>query len=90
MKRVLYSLVTVAALSACSSGVTPEKISQIKPEMKPDQVEAILGQPDHIDHSETTGLQGDAYYYKGSAGQGRVVFLNNFVFKADFIPGAKS
>jgi hypothetical protein len=35
-------------------------------------------------------LQGDVYYYHAPNGEGRVVFLNNVVFKAEFVPGAKS
>jgi outer membrane protein assembly factor BamE (lipoprotein component of BamABCDE complex) len=86
-----YFLCGAALLfTACSSAVTPDKISQIKPAMKTDQVEAILGQPMRIEHTETTGLQGDVYYYSASNGEGRVVFLNNAVFKAEFVPGAKS
>ena len=90
MKRVFFSMAVAFVLAACSSGATAEKISQIKPAMKVDEVEAILGRPDHIDQSETTGLQGQVYYYNGSRGQGRVVFLNDAVFKADFVPGGKA
>jgi hypothetical protein len=81
----------VLALTACSSSVTSEKISQIKPAMKPAEVEAILGQPTSIDHAETTGLTGDLYHYPTPNGEGRVVFLNDAVFKAEFVPtGGKS
>ncbi|MCE0496418.1 MAG: hypothetical protein LV481_00530 [Methylacidiphilales bacterium] len=79
------------ALTACSSSVTPEKISLIKPAMKPSAVEAILGQPASIEHAETTGLTGDVYHYPAPKGEGRVVFLNDAVFKAEFVPaGGKS
>jgi hypothetical protein len=82
---------TVLALTACSSAVTPEKISRIKPAMKPSEVEAILGQPASIEHAETTGLTGDLYHYPAPNGEGRVVFLNDAVFKAEFVPaGGKS
>ena len=81
----------VLALTACSSSVTPEKISRIKPAMKPDEVEAILGPPASIEHAETTGLTGDLYHYPAPNGEGRVVFLNDAVFKAEFVPaGGKS
>ena len=80
----------ILLLSACSSGVTPQEISQIKPAMKADQVEAILGRPAHIDHAETPGLTGEVYTYPGSQGEGRVIFLNDAVFKAEFVPGTKS
>jgi hypothetical protein len=78
------------ALCACSSAVTPEKISRIHPSMKPDEVKTVLGKPVRIDHAETTGLSGDVYHYPASNGEGRVIFLNDAVFKAEFIPGGKS
>jgi hypothetical protein len=53
-------------------------------------VEAILGRPDHIDQSETTGLRGQVFHYAGRGGEGQVVFLNDTVFKAQFVPGGKS
>jgi outer membrane protein assembly factor BamE (lipoprotein component of BamABCDE complex) len=83
-------LAATVALTACSSSsaVTPEKIAQIKPAMKLDQVEALLGRPAHIDQSETTGVTGQVYYYATPQGEGRVTFLNDTVFKAEFIPGA--
>ncbi len=89
MTSRLTLLGIILALTACSSGVTPDKISQIKPAMKVDQVEALLGRPARIDQSETTGLRGEAYHYPAANGEGRVVFLNDSVFKAEFIPGGK-
>ncbi len=86
----LICLGGVLTLSACSSSVTAAKIGEIKPAMKADQVEAILGQPAHIDQAETTGLRGEVYHYPGSNGsEGRVIFLNDAVFKAEFVPGGK-
>ncbi|HUB66258.1 MAG TPA: hypothetical protein VL981_02080 [Candidatus Methylacidiphilales bacterium] len=86
-----FGVTALLFLTACSSAVTPEKISQIKPAMKPDEVKAILGQPASIEHAETTGLTGDLYHYPAQNGEGRVVFLNDAVFKAEFVPaGAKS
>ena len=82
---------TGLALSACSSGITPGQMAQIKPGMKAEQVQAILGQPASIQHAETTGLTGDVYHYPAPNGEGRVVFLNDTVFKAEFVPsGGKS
>jgi hypothetical protein len=86
-----FSVLTAAfALTACSSAMSQEKISQIKPGMKIDQVETLLGRPIHIDQSETTGLRGEVYHYPGANGEGRVIFLNDTVFKAEFVPGGKS
>jgi hypothetical protein len=81
----------VLALTACSSSITGEPMSRIKPAMKPAEVEAILGPPARIEHADTTGLTGDVYFYPAPTGEGRVVFLNDAVFKAVFVPaGAKS
>jgi len=85
----VFLLVAVLSLTACSN-VTPDKIAEIKPSMNVDQVEKILGQPARIEHAETTGLQGDVYYFTASNGEGRVIFLNSTVFKAEFVPGVKS
>jgi hypothetical protein len=75
--------------AGCSSAVTPEKMAQVKPSMKADQVEAILGKPAHIDQAETTGLKGEVYHYPAANGEGRVIFLNDAVFKAEFVPGGE-
>jgi hypothetical protein len=89
--RLAAGLLGALALAACSSGVSAAKMSQIKPAMKVDQVEAILGQPAHIEQSEIPGmLRGEVYHYPGSSGEGIVVFLNDAVFKANFLPGVKS
>jgi hypothetical protein len=80
------------ALCACSSAVTPDKMAQIKPAMNAGQVEAILGRPASIEQSETADqtISGEVDHYPAPNGEGRVVFVNHAVFKAEFIPGAKS
>jgi SmpA / OmlA family len=80
------------ALAACTSSVTPDKMSQIKPAMSQDQVQAILGRPARIDQSETADqtLNGEVDHYPAPNGEGRVIFLNHAVFKAEFVSGAKS
>jgi hypothetical protein len=87
--RATAFLPTLLALTACTSSATSEKMAQIKPAMKVEQVEALLGRPAHIDQAETTSLRGETYHYPASNGEGRVVFLNDTVFKAEFIPGGK-
>lgn len=93
MKRLTFAgsplLAAALILAACSSAATPEKMAQIKASMTPDQVTTLLGQPAHIDHAETLGLRGDVYHYPAPGGEGRVVFLNDAVFKAEFVPGGK-
>ena len=82
--------VAALALCACSSAISPDKMARIQPAMKPAEVEAILGRPASIEHSQsaTTDITGEVDYYPGPNGQGRVIFVNNTVFKAEFIPGA--
>ncbi len=83
---------TALALSACSSAVTPEKMAQIKPGMTPDQAQALLGRPASIDQSETEDqtISGEVDHYPAPSGEGRVVIINHTVFRAEFVPGAKS
>jgi hypothetical protein len=80
------------ALCACSSSVTPEKMSQIKPGMKPDEVQAILGRPASIEQSESADqtISGEVDHYPAPNGEGRVVIVNHTVFQAEFVTGAKS
>ena len=80
----------MGALAACSSAVTPRQMAQVTVGMKTAEVEKILGRPAHIDQSETTGLRGEVYDYPGVNGEGRVIILNDTVFKAEFVPGGKS
>ena len=79
------------ALAACSSSVTPDKMALIKPAMSTGQVEAILGRPASIEQSETADqtLSGEVDHYPASNGEGRVIFVNHAVFKAEFVPGVK-
>ena len=88
----LPTLGVVLALTACSSAVTPDKMAQIKPAMNASQVETILGRPASIEQSETADqtISGEVDHYPAPNGEGRVVFVNHAVFKAEFIPGAKS
>jgi hypothetical protein len=85
-----YSLgVAALVLTGCSSAVTPDKMAQIKPAMNPSQVEAILGRPASIEQSETADqtLGGEVDHYPAPNGEGRVVFVNHVVYKAEYIPG---
>jgi hypothetical protein len=86
------STISAFALAACSSAVTPDKMAQIKPAMKADQVEAILGRPASIEQSETADqtISGEVDHYPAPNGEGRVIFVNHAVFKAEFLPEAKT
>lgn len=88
--QITFGLVASFAISACSSAVTPQQMTQVTVGMKTAEVEKILGRPAHIDQSETTGLRGEVYDYPGVNGEGRVIILNDTVFKAEFVPGGKS
>jgi outer membrane protein assembly factor BamE (lipoprotein component of BamABCDE complex) len=91
MIRRIFVISAALILTACSTCGFPESsIKKIKPGMSIDQVGMLLGSPTRIEHTEATGLQGDVYYYSASNGEGKVVFFNNTVFKAEFVPGAKS
>jgi hypothetical protein len=87
-----YILGAALALTACSSAVTPDKMAQIKPAMNAGQVEAILGRPASIEQSETADqtLSGEVDHYPAPNGEGRVIFVNHAVFKAEFVPEKKS
>ena len=91
LQNATLVLVSLVLLAGCSSAITPDKMSLIKPAMKADQVVALLGQPAHIDQSETSDqlIQGEVYHYPSTDGEGRVVFLNGAVFQAQFVPGGK-
>jgi outer membrane protein assembly factor BamE (lipoprotein component of BamABCDE complex) len=87
--RALLSLALFGGalfFGGCSSAVTSSRLTQITNGMKSSQVEALLGRPTRIDHSEITGLTGQVYHYISSSGDGRVVFVNDAVFKTDFVP----
>ena len=88
----LSLLGSALALTACSSAVTPGNMSQIKPGMTSGQVEALLGRPASIEQSETADqtISGEVDHYPAPNGEGRVIFVNHAVFKAEFVPGAKS
>ena len=90
--RMTALLGSAFALAACSSAVTPDKIAQIKPAMSASQVEAILGRPASIEQSETSDrtISGEVDHYPAPNGEGRVTYVNHVVFKAEFVPGAKS
>ena len=88
------SLFAMAALvlTACASCGLDSKMALIKPGMKVDQVEALLGSPTRIDETQTAdqALAGEVYHYSTPAGEGRVVFVNGIVFTASVLTGTKS
>ena len=54
--------------------------------------QAILGRAAKIEQSETADqtISGEVDHYPAANGEGRVIFVNHAVFKAEFLPGTKS
>ena len=92
MKNKFAIFLALVALTACSSAVTPDKMAQVKPGMSSDQVELLLGRPATIDQSQSADqtISGEVDHYPAPNGEGRVTYVNHVVFKAEFVPGAKS
>jgi hypothetical protein len=90
-RLVLIAAATVA-LTACASCGLDSKLGLIKPGMKADQVQALLGSPNRIDETQTEDqtVTGQVYHYTTPAGDGRVVFVNGIVFSATILPATKS
>ncbi len=90
--RASVLLAAALALTACASCGLDSKLGLIKPGMKPDQVQALLGKPTRIDETQTADetLTGQVYYYATPAGEGRVVFVNGIVFSSGILSGTKS
>jgi len=66
-------------------------VKYAKPPLTITQVEKIMGNPARIEHSETTGVSGDVYYYPAPLRGGfKIVFVNGVVFSTEAIPGVKS
>ena len=84
--RHLLLPVFALILVACSSSVTASRLAQVREGMKTAEVETILGRPTRIEQAEITGLTGKVYHYQSGAGDGQVVFVNDAVFKTDFVP----
>jgi len=80
-------------LAACSSGVSSEALAQVSKGMKVGQVESLLGRPTRIDESEITDMGGiiggKVYHYTSTRGDARVIFINDTVFKTEFVPEGK-
>ncbi len=81
------------ALGIFSEGVTAgtfSKIQDSKPPLTTDEVVNLLGQPSHIDESESTGVKGEVYYYPWHKSEMKIVFVNGTVFHAEYTPDKKS
>jgi hypothetical protein len=96
MNHLLHQLGLLAAvaltLTACSTCGLDSKLGLIKPGMKANQVETILGQPARIDEAQTNDqtVTGQVYHYSTPSGECRVVFVNGVVLKAEFLAEIKS
>lgn len=65
------------------------KIEDSHPPLTADEVTKLLGQPSHIEQSETTGLTGEVYYYPSHKHEMKIVFINGTVFHAEYTPEKK-
>ncbi len=93
-QRHKMGLLTAMALTlaACSTCGLDSKLGLIKPGMKANQVENILGRPARIDATQTDDqtVTGQVYHYSTPSGECRVVLVNGVVFKAEFLAEIKS
>jgi hypothetical protein len=93
MTSRLVLLAAALVLTGCGScGYPDNKIGKILPGMTVDEVTKLLGQPVRIDHSESNDqtITGEVYHYPSANGEARVIFVNQAVFKAELVPGAKA
>lgn len=85
MKSILRAaklLVLVAAfgfLAACGSKLTPANLEQVKNDMTPAQVTAILGTPTEQKTSGFMGLTSTTYTYKKGNNEVVISFVNDKV-----------
>ena len=85
--RISALMLVLLTLAACSS-ITSARVQKITRGMSPEQVTTLLGQPEHIDHAEITGLTGDVYDYGKSGAHAQVVFVNGAVFSTQYTPAS--
>jgi len=80
------------ALTACATCGLDSKLGLIRPGMKINQVEALLGSPTRIDETQTANstTPNEVYHYSTPAGDGRVVFVNGIVFSSTLLTGSNS
>ncbi len=93
-QRHNLGLLTALALTltACSTCGLDSKMGLVKPGMKADEVETILGHPARIDEAQTDDqtIAGQVYHYSTPSGECQVVFVNGAVLKAEFLAATKS
>jgi hypothetical protein len=79
--------------TACSSSVNSTMLARVTDGMKAGQVETLLGQPTRIEQAEVPDMSGiisgKVYHYTSTQGDAQVVFVNDAVFKTEFVPEGK-
>lgn len=100
MKRgtVIFGLVCIALVGAGFGGIVLRDAERVAKwswvpthGMTVEEVEAHIGQPDSIEHSEATGVTGEVYHYTRYSdlkSDHKIIFVNGQVFADDY--GAKS
>ena len=84
-------MAALVIITACSR-LTEDNLQKVHGGMSTAQVEAVLGRPSSIEQSETPDqtMTGEVDHFQGPGGEGRVVYVNHVVFKAEFVPTTKS
>ena len=83
---------TATTLIACASCGLDSKLGLIKNGMKPEQVVALLGNPNRIEETQTEDqtVSAQVYHYSCPTGDGAIVFVNGAVFSSTLLAGTKS
>ena len=92
LRLLALSAVPVLAIGYWTYGIISEgqtvaafsKIQDSRSPLSTNDVVRLLGQPSHIDESETTGLSGQVYYYPWHNNEMKIVFVNGTVFHAEY------
>jgi hypothetical protein len=69
----------VIVLGGCSSRLTSDNLSHIKPGMTSKEVKTILGDPTETESQATLSISGTTYVYRSGESEVKVVFLNDKV-----------
>lgn len=85
-RKAGLSISMALTLTACSVCGLNHDLGLVKPGMKVNEVEALLGSPASIDET----VSAEVYHYSTPSGEARIVFVNGAVFKSEFLGEAKS
>jgi hypothetical protein len=91
-QKIVLSATVALTLTACSICGLNHDLGLVKPGMRVNEVEALLGRPASIEETVTAdqAVAAEVYHYSTPIGEARVVFVNGAVFKSEFPGDAKS